>query len=192
MSTKLSISAASKKVRKGRETLRNMMNKGELSFEINAKGHRVLELSELQRVFPDRLKMNDEKTSLQEGKTSDGNNQDMQFLLDEIRASAGRERAQAEARIARIEKDFDDAKVSYEKSLRLIEDLTSKADLIAAEKKDLEERHRLQVKEAAKTAAAEAVKAWQEEERQRRAARRQEELASRKTRTLFQRMLGVG
>ncbi|GAB5407172.1 MAG: hypothetical protein Aurels2KO_54030 [Aureliella sp.] len=199
MSTKLSISAASRKVRKGRETLRKMMNAGKLSFEVNADGNKVIDASELQRVFPDRFQMDDSEEGVRKprSKTRPASkpttSSDQQPLLDELMEAARREREQAEARVARVEKDFDDAKTSYQRSLRLIEDLTSKADEIKAEKEAMEERHRQETAAAVKDAALAAVKAWQEEERKRRqelAARKLEEQQTKRSQSFLKRVLG--
>lgn len=177
------------------------MNAGKLSFEVNADGNKVIDASELQRVFPDRFQMDDAEEGVRKPRskaqpaTKSATSLDHQTLLDELMEAARREREQAEARIARVEKDFDDAKSSYQRSLRLIEDLTSKADEIKAEKEAMEERHRQETAAAVKEAALAAVKAWQEEERKRRqelAARRQEELAQKRNQSFLKRLLGVG
>lgn len=199
MNTKYSLSKASRKVRKGRATLRKMMDNGDLSFELNGDGHRILEASELQRVFPDRFQLDDDEESPKSkaqskssGKRTEPDS-DLVFLLDELKKSTQREREQAEAHIARIEKDFDDAKASFRNSLSLIEDLTSRAEDFKAEKIAMEERHAKELAKAAKEAATEAVKTWQEEERRRRqelAARRQEELEAKRSRSFFRRLMG--
>ncbi len=122
MSSKLSISAASRRVKKGRETLRNMMDNGELSFELNKKGNRVIDLSELQRVFPEQMVLAEKSKPKANQSTTD------MKLVDQVLESAKREREQLENHIARIEKDFDDAKSYFEKSLNLLEDKRDKAE----------------------------------------------------------------
>ena len=48
---KLTVLEAEKLVSKGKSTIYNDMDTGKLSFEINARGKKVIDLSELQRVY---------------------------------------------------------------------------------------------------------------------------------------------
>lgn len=50
--SKISITQAAQLTGKHRDTINNATNSGKLSFELNAEGNKVVDVSELQRVYP--------------------------------------------------------------------------------------------------------------------------------------------
>lgn len=159
--TKYSISKVAKVTGKSRATIRKHLDAGDLSFEKNAKGHRVMDASEVARFFGSECNFKvAEEPRKQNVAPNNETTTDVQVLLEELLNASKWEREQSQARIARLEKDFDDAKVDYKQTVRLLEDRSSKANdwekaIAAMEEKlsnqedvrlrELEERHKKQI-----------------------------------------------
>ncbi len=133
MSSKYSISAASRITGKGRATIRRHLDDGTLSCGTDKKGNRVIDASELMRVYGDDCdfereegtKNNSNKKSPTKTKSGD---------IDELKAQYEARIEQCSATIERLEKELDQAhdrdrdnQESYKQSLRLLEDHTAKA-----------------------------------------------------------------
>ena len=82
----LSVSAAAKMVGKDKSTLYRLMDFGKLSYSVDDAGHRVIDSSELLRVFPNAT------ANATENKTENDALQSVLILLQEqLRAAAERE-----------------------------------------------------------------------------------------------------
>ncbi|MEM6469599.1 MAG: hypothetical protein AAF802_08495 [Planctomycetota bacterium] len=151
---------------KGRSTITRHMKSGKLSFQLNEAGYRVVEASELMRVYGDDLKFEDG------GGGSDGSNtkrgvshitNDLEKLLDALNEASTREREQYAARIARLEKDFDEAKEEHRSTMRLLEDRSKKESHWQSVVRELESKQAASERELRalkKRLAAERATPW--------------------------------
>jgi vacuolar-type H+-ATPase subunit I/STV1 len=142
-STQFSILAASKRTGKSRTTITKHIEQGKLSVTLDSKGNKVVDASELIRVYGDSFKMEPEegakKASLSVVGTATSIDQNvqaqlhsMQQLLDRLEKERERERTQLEARIDSLEDALKRSQEAQTKALLLLEHRSGGGELQAA------------------------------------------------------------
>ena len=107
--TKYTLTQASNIVGKGRTTLNRHIKEGRLTVEKNDQGHKVLDASELLRVYGSSLDFESadaksgNKRTVNSGKPDD-------CALEELREVSERELRRADNHIARLERDMEEMK----------------------------------------------------------------------------------
>lgn len=143
-STQFSISAASRHCNKSRTTIIKHIRQGRLTATVDDQGNKVLEASELVRVYGDDFKLDREQ-----GGTGEGNRQgagksplgeqgvqaqlnSVQQQLDTVNKERERERTQLEARIDSLEEALKRSQEAQNKALLLLENRSGGGEWQAA------------------------------------------------------------
>ena len=180
-------------MKKGRETIRNMMDSGEISFEHNKKGNRVIDLSELQRVFPEMNLLRESKEDAAKNATPEN--------FDKLEKQYIQQLDQQQKEIERVHAMLDRQAEDYRQSLKLLEDRRGQAERqaewearlqeinskitnaseIEAKAAELEKRHESEKRELQQKADAKLKELEQ---------RFRQKLEAERSKTLFQRLFG--
>lgn len=122
---KHSISAASRIVNKGRATIARHLKSGKLSCELSADGSKLIDASELIRVYGDDCDFGqvDEKATKTQRSEKEAGVSGFQKIEDQYEARL----RQQEAEIEHLRGLLSNASGDYKHSLRLLEDQSNKA-----------------------------------------------------------------
>jgi hypothetical protein len=143
-STQFSIAAASRRTGKSRTTIIKHIRQGKLSVTVDSQGNKVLEASELMRVYGDDFKLVGEEGSRSEpgrqgaGKPLAGDQgvqallHSVQQQLDTVNKERERERTQLESRIDSLEEALKRSQEAQNKALLLLENRSGGGEWQAA------------------------------------------------------------
>ena len=129
---KFSISDAAKRAKVKRTTLYRKIDKGEISADIDAHGTKVIDASELLRVYPDATVIDNPATSMQQVHTVETQqNATMAVLLRE--AEMRNEKIEDMKRqIEALEADKTDLRSERDRLLKVIEEQSASVKLLTA------------------------------------------------------------
>ena len=133
---KFSISDAAKRAKVERTTLYRKLNKGDISAEIDAHGNKVIDASELLRVYPDATVIDNPTTSVQQMHTVETQQNatadaTMAVLLRE--AEMREEKIEdMKRRIEALEADKTDLRSERDRLLKVIEEQSASVKLLTA------------------------------------------------------------
>ena len=146
-STKLSISAAHRLTGKSKTTLRKHMANGRLSYELDGKGNKRIDVSELERVYGLAA---DTKRGTKSGRTNsetaDGKSEaatEVRFLRERVEREElerKREREQLLDQIQDLKEALAKSQEGHNRATLLLEDHSSKVDQWQGKLSDLEQR----------------------------------------------------
>lgn len=201
--SKVTVSQAAKLTGKSRETINKDTKSGKLSFSHNARNHKVIDIAELERVYPltqslDDLKQTSTAVSASPQASDSDASTELATLRERLAASQQtnellsaereRERRQLESEIENLRSSLEKAQEQHSKALLLITDQSKSTKDRVAEWEEsiskLEARLRKQ-EETAKQQQQEIS-----EKAKKKIAALQQDLENAKSRNLLQRLFG--
>jgi len=167
--TRMTISAVHRLTGKARSTITNHMKQGKLSYEVDADGNKMLEATEVARVYPEHFVVDEEgqlkpkikHTSIAKDKSEIGQ-QYYETLWENEKKERERERRQVEKTLERLENDLDNAHEREKRAGLLLENHSQDSkmwkqqvsevnDRIARQAREIEQYRRALHKERSKT-----------------------------------------